>query len=335
MKIFDIPLPFYAADDGAGGDIKQDDTGDKGGGDGAAGDDKGGDDKGGDKGGDASSFLAGADDAAGDDDKKVVAPADWPEDWKAKIAGEDKDVAKLIERYKSPADVAKALREANKKIGSGKLAPSDEPMPDAEKEPEKAKEWRQARGIPDDPTGYEIPDTIKALITDADKPRLAEFTEHMHKSGVPKGAAASAMEFYFQMESQSREAISAADKGDAVETEEALRAEWGSEFRSNVTLANRFSKEITPGIDWLAARLPDGRKLGSVPEFVKAMADLGSREYGDVAFAGSDNSNKTMARKEELEGMMANDPDRYFADPKLSQEYAKIMEAEEKRSNKR
>jgi hypothetical protein len=330
MKIFDIPLPFYAEageGGGEGGADKQPDpnadqakTGD----DGDVGD-TGDKDKG-------STFLDNADDAGGDADRKVVAPADWPDDWRTKMSGEDKDAAKLLERYKSPVDVAKALSEQRKKIGAGKTA-SDEPMPDAEKEPEKAKEWRQARGIPDDPTGYEVPDTIKTLVTDDDKPRLAEFTEHMYKANVPKAAAQAAMEFYFKMDADAREAVATADRSDQADVEDLLRAEWGSEFRSNSTLAKRFAEQTVPGI--FNARLPDGRMVGNVPEFVKAFADLGMREYGDVAFAGSDNSNKTIARKQELEDMMANDPDRYFGDRKYSQEYEKIMEAEEKRNGKR
>lgn len=331
MKVFSTPLPFYAADAGAGADAGADQNAtttpqkeppaDPGAG---AGDQT-------DPGAAGGSFLAGADDASKDSDKKVVAPADWPDDWRDKMGAGDKEALKTLERYKSPADVAKALREAQKKIGAGRTL-SDEPMPDAEKEPEAAKEWRKARGIPDDPTGYEVPDAVKSLVKDEDKPRLAEFTEFMHKKGVPASAAGAAMEWYFQTEAEGAAAIAEADKADATEVEDTLRAEWGSDFRANATVAKRFAEEITPGINWFEARLPDGRTLGNVPEFVKALAELGTREYGDVAFAGGEATNKTLARKEEIERMMRDDIDAYRANPKLAQEYEAIVDAELKRN---
>jgi hypothetical protein len=65
--------------------------------------------------------------------------------------------------------------------------------------------------------------------------------------------------------------------------EETLRAEWGPEFKANSTLAKRFAEEATPGIDWFNARLADGRQLGSIPDFVRAMADMGREKFGDVS----------------------------------------------------
>lgn len=324
------PAVMWAPDDAAAAVAdKQVDAG-------AGGDDKGGDkaadsgasaDKGdGDKGGDKS-FLAGADDDKIDEKTKIVAPADWPEDWKDKITGGDKDTLKLIDRYKSPAEVAKALREANKKISAGRPA-DDEPMPDAEKEPDKAKEWRKARGIPDDPTGYAVPDTVKALVTDADKPRLAAFTEAMHAKGIPTSAAGAVMEWYFQEQDAVASAIAETDKEHSEKLQEELRSEWGSDFRANSTLAKRYGEKVFPGIPWTEARLPDGRRMGDIPDMVRALADAGRAEFGDVSFASGDAANKTMARKQELETMMAEDRAKYMADPKLGKEYEAIMDAE-------
>lgn len=280
--------------------------------------------------GEGGSFLGGADDL---EEGKVTTPADFPEDWRDKMAGEDKELRKALDRYKSPADVAKANLAAQKRLRSGQVDLA-EPMPDPEKEPDKAKDWRKARGIPDDPTGYEVPETVKAMVTDADKPRLAEFTEHMHKNNVPAPAAAAALEFYFQNIQATNEAIALADKADKGEVEEALRSEWGPEFKANSTVAKRFAEEAVPGINWFEARLPDGRLLGSVPDFVKALADMGRERYGDVSFAGQEATARTTARKEEIERIMVEDHARYENDPKMRQEYREIIEAEERRTNR-
>lgn len=325
------PAVMWAADDAAaGGADKQADAGGAGGDDKAAGADKGGDkaaadgDKGDGKGG---SFLANADDPNIDEKTKTVAPADWPEDWRDKIAAGDKDFRKLLDRYGSLPEYAKAGREAQKKLSSGKPV-DDEPMPDAEAEPEKAKEWRKARGIPDDPTGYAVPETVKNLVTDADKPRLTAFTEAMHAKGIPTSAAGAVMEWYFQEQDAIASAIAENDKEHSEKLQEELRSEWGSDFRANSTLAKRYAEKVFGDVPWTEARLPDGRRMGDIPEMVRALADAGRSEFGDVSFASGDAANKTMARKQELETMMAEDRPKYMANPAFAKEYEAIMDAE-------
>ncbi len=285
-------------------------------------DDGAGDKQGDDEGG---SFLDNADKP--DEKKDAAKPGDWPEDWRDRMAGEDKDMRKRLDRFKAPADVFKSYTELEAKFKKGPTA-SDEPMPDAEKDPEKAAEWRKARGIPPDPTGYDVPDAVKKLVTDEDKPRLATFTEHMHKANVPQQYVGPALEYYFQEQAQAAEAIAAADKADQSETEDLLREEWGPDFRPNAVIAKRFAEEVTPGVNWFSARLPDGRVLGNIPDFVKALADMGRERFGDVSLAGAENTARTQTRKAELETMMREEPDKYYGDKKHSAEYEKIMDAE-------
>ena len=51
-------------------------------------------------------------------DKPVSAPANWPEDWRAKLAGEDKSYLKTLDRFNSPADLAKAYRDAQQRLST-------------------------------------------------------------------------------------------------------------------------------------------------------------------------------------------------------------------------
>jgi hypothetical protein len=348
--IIKTPLPFYHMADGDQG---------AGGGDGnaAPGADKrepapGDDGKSGDQGNDQSkpdpapgadgmdqanakkkddgTFLGGADDL---DEKATKGQGKWPDNWRDEIAGGDKDFRKHLDRYASPADYMKAGYAAQQKIRSGNPVADDEPMPDPEKEPEKAKEWRKARGIPDDPTGYAVPDEVAKLVTDEDKPRLALFTEAMHQAGVPQKYAGAAMAWYFKEQEAANAVIAEADKADKAETEDKLREEWGSDFRANSTVAKRFAEEITPGINWFEARLPDGRKLGNIPDFVMAINRLGLAEYGDVTFAGRDAADRSTNRMKEIELIMQNDPDRYTAE--LRKEYEALMEGEVRRKEAR
>lgn len=278
-------------------------------------------DKGGDK--KASSALDLAEEGK---DKQIVAPADWPEDWKTRVAGEDKDYAKWLERVKSPVDGLKIAYDAQKKIRSGK-ANVDEPMPDPAKDAVGAKAWRKEHGIPDDPTGYELPKAVTERLTDDDKPVLATFLESFHKKNLPPSAVASVVESYLDQQEQAFAARTAADAKQAEETQDALRTELGKEFRPAVTIAKRFAEEITPGVNWFEARLDDGRKLGNIKEFVAALIDLGTQKYGDVAFAGGESSAKTMSRLEEIEHIRDQDWPKYNGDLKLQQEYQGLLDA--------
>jgi hypothetical protein len=273
------------------------------------------------------SFLANADDDKIDETVKVVAPADWPEDWRDKLAGGDAAARKRLDRFKAPGDIFKSYTELESKFKSGKPV-DDEPMPDAEAEPEKAKEWRKARGIPEDPTGYAVPETVKNLVTDADKPRLTAFTEAMHAKGIPTSAAGAVMEWYFQEQDAIASAIAENDKEHSEKLQEELRSEWGSDFRANSTLAKRYAEKVFGDVPWTEARLPDGRRMGDIPEMVRALADAGRSEFGDVSFASGDAANKTMARKQELEIMMAEDRPKYMANPAFAKEYEAIIDAE-------
>lgn len=270
-----------------------------------------------------------ADDAAGADEPVATHPAKFPENWKEEMGGADKDTLKALERYKSPADVAKALREAQKTIAKGgKGTVAEKP---AVEDAAGLKVWREQQGIPDEPTAYKLPEAVTKRITDADKPNVAFFTEAMHKRDAPTSAVTMALETYYDLQDQVQAAIDQGDKQFKTETEDVLREEWGSAYRPNMTLAKRFVEEIMPGVNMLDARLPDGRLVGSVPELVKSLVAMGTMHYGDEAFAGSDAATKTQNRKEELEQMQKTDMNKYNSDPKFRKEYIEILAAEEKR----
>jgi len=316
---FNISQPLWMpADEGAGG------------GEGGAEKVEGAADAGADKGG--ASFLANADDPAAVD-KAIAAPADWPEDWRDKLAGEDKDFRKRLDRVASMADFSKSYREAEKKITGGKkgVVALDEPMPDPEKDPEGLKAWREARGVPATPEDYAIPDTVKDLVTDADKPLIAAFTSSMHQKGISAAAVGPVMEWYFEQQQAGLDETIAKDKELNESLQEELRGEWGSEFRANSTLAKRMGEKLFGDLPWTEARMPDGRRLGDVPAMLRALASAATAEFGDVSFAGEQAASKTVAREAEIREIMRTDFDRYDNDPAMKAEFQQITEAKQKR----
>lgn len=265
-------------------------------------------------------------------DKPIAAPADFPDDWRVKMAGGDKDAAKRLDRFKTPGDVFKSYTEIEKKVTGGKTAVTA--APDGEKDPEALKAWRKDNGIPDDPTGYELPKPVQERMSDADKPILASFTEFAHKKNLPPSAVAAAAEWYVEGQEAAFETQRQNDAKAAEETQDELRKDYGQEFRGNVTMAKRFAEEITPGVNWFEARLADGRKLGNIPDFVKALVDLGSQKYGDVAFAGGEASSRTATELETIQNLMDTDFAKYDGDPAMKKRYGELLAAQEKRGKR-
>jgi hypothetical protein len=264
--------------------------------------------------------------AAADEAGKTEVKSPWGDNWREEMAGGDDDVAKAISRYGSPKGVARALREAQVAIRSGQQRL---PKPDPKDEKAMA-EWRKAEGIPDDPTGYKLPESVQKRLTDDDKPILSSFTEFAHTKGARQDVVDIAAEWYLDMAEAAQAKQLETDKADAESAEDALRKDWSNgEYKGNLTLASRFLEGV-PGLgkEWIGLRAPDGRLLGSIPEFISWAADQGRDRFGDVAFTNSDSERKHTARKEEIEKIIGTDE--YF-EKGLDKEYAAILEKELKR----
>lgn len=234
---------------------------------------------------------------------------DWSDDWREKMAGGDKDTQKLLERYTNPVSAAKALKEARALISSGKIKRD---MPDPS-DKEALAEWRKENGIPDDATGYKLPETVVKRMTDDDKPMLASFTEFAHAKGAPQQVIEIASEWYFDMAEAAAEKTAADDKQAYDDCEATLRKDWvHGEYKANMQLGKRFLDDI-PGVgaNWAEARLPDGRKLGNVPEFVTWAAEQGRNHFGDAVFANAGAESRHMSRKAEIEKIRDTDFTRY------------------------
>jgi len=247
----------------------------------------------------------------------------WPDDWRDRLAKDDPGARKLLDRHSSLSSLVKKLVEQDKMISSGKIKRD---MPDASDEKAMA-EWRKEQGIPDDPSGYKLPDTVTKALTDEDKPVLATFTEFAHKKGLPNSAVEVATEWYVSTMDQIAEQRAAADNEAREAAEDALRKDLPhGEYKASITLASRAIESI-PGVgkEWSEFRGPDGRRLGDNPEFILWAADLGREKYGDVTFANGDSERKHMARREEIEKIRNTDFDRYESEG-LDKEYRKIIE---------
>jgi hypothetical protein len=251
-----------------------------------------------------------------------------PDNWRELAAGNDEKIATLLKRYGSLNGVAKALKEKEDLIRSGKVK-RDMPDPKDEKA---MGEWRKEQGIPDDPTGYKLPDAIVKRLTDEDKPVLANFTEFAHAKNAPPAFVEMAAEWYLAGQEAAATKMAEDDAAATEAAEDELRKDWAqAEYKGNFTLAKRFMEEIPViGKVWSEARLPNGRRLGDYPEFIAWASDEGRNRYGDVTFATTDTEAKHTARKAEIEKVMSTDIGLYHSSG-MDKEYTAILEKEERR----
>ena len=136
--------------------------------------------------------------------------------------------AKGIERFKSPADLAKAYRELEVKLSKGEtLTPAAKPAADAA--PEAVAAWRTANGIPADPKDYTLkPEKIPDGAVWNDE-AAAHFAGVFHKLDLPASAAAGIVEAQLAYEADQARALDTAYENKIAEGVAALKSEWGGE----------------------------------------------------------------------------------------------------------
>lgn len=263
-------------------------------------------------------------------DKEAKPGIEWNDAIREQIADGDADMLKLLKRYGSLKTMAKALKSAQATISSGKL---QQAAPDPKDEKATA-EWRKSQGIPDDPSGYKLPETVTKRMTDEDKPLISSFTEWAHAKGARPDVVEIASEWYFDSLEKIESERIGADKEAAEQAEEELRLDWGKEYKGNLTLASRFVETI-PGVgkNWAEARMPDGRRLGDNPAFMAWASDQGRAAFGDSVFASSDSEKAHMGRRAEIEKIRDTDFDRYEREG-LDRELTQLTEKDLKRGKR-
>lgn len=238
-----------------------------------------------DKAGDAGGADgAGAAAGAVDDDAKAAAAAagasagaakaDFPDDWRQLLAGEDADYLKRLDRYTSPKAMADALIAAQNKIRSGELkAPTQFPVKGTDEE--KAT-WRKDNGLPEAPDKYDLKFESGLVIGDDDKPTVDKFLAAAHADNLAPSAVKTAVKWYFD-EREAR--IQEQQESDATlkeATEDALRAEWGGDYKRNLAMVKGLVQMAPPEISdqIMHARMPGGVAIFNDPNVLRWLSGI-------------------------------------------------------------
>lgn len=265
--------------------------------------------------------------AAGADKGAAAEP-----DWRTRLAGDDKELAKTLARYTDEAAFGKAHRALLSKMSSGELKKA---LPEGATPEEKAT-WRKENGIPENEVGYveqlALPNGL--VLGEADKPIVAEFAKAALEGNVDPKQFNGLVAKYYAIQDQQRAALEVADATFKQQSEDALRDVWkGPEFRQNLTAIQNMMAGWPEGLATrvLAGRTPDGRKLGDDPAFVRQLAGL-ARELNPAATlvpAGTTDANKGVAdRLAEIRKFRSDNPDKYDSDKKMQAEELALIDAE-------
>ncbi|WP_234819178.1 hypothetical protein [Sinorhizobium meliloti] len=237
--------------------------------------------------------------------------------FREKLAGGDETILKQLGRYKSIDAISRGFREAynTAKNGGPKL-----PALSDKSTPEEVKAYREAMGIPEDPTAYPGDFREGYQATDADKAILGDFKTAMHARNVPPAAAAAALEWYQDFATAQQQELDGNLAKVAKETQSALRNEWGGEYDGNIGAAQQLmtshlGKEGFEGM--MGLRLMDGSRLQDNIAFVKMMAQLGADYYGGNAIMTGDVETTAKTVQESIDELLAlrvSDPEKYKSD---------------------
>lgn len=236
--------------------------------------------------------------------------------FREKLAGGDEAILKQLLRYKSVDAISRGFRESYNAAKSGKKS-----IQLTEKSsPEEVKAYREANGIPDDPTAY--PGDFREGFTpsEADKAILGDFKSAMHEKNVPPAAAKAALEWYEDFAVTQKQQLDGNLAKKAKETQTLLRNEWGGEYDGNLDAAQTLltTQLGAEGFEaMMGLRLMDGSRLQDNLPFVKMMAQLGADYYGGTAIMTGDveTTSKTVQdRIDELMALRVSDPEKYKSD---------------------
>ena len=260
----------------------------------------------------------------------------WPEDWRTLAASGDEKTAKLLERYTTPAEVAKALREVNIRISKGELkAPLKK-----DATPEELKAWRTEQGIPETPDKYDLTLPDGMVIGDNDKPYVDAYAAALHAENASPSTVKAGIAAFMRARQAQVAKIAENDATHKDEVESTLVEAWGhGDYKRNVASITAMlgQADSTVADVVLNARGPDGRAIANNPAVLKWLAGH-ARELGFVGGtippAGGTNAETIDGEIKRIEATRFNaDGSRnpaYWKDDKVQARYRELLDARDR-----
>lgn len=267
--------------------------------------------------------------AATEADKPWIA-----DNWRERIAGDDSKALQRLQRFPDVGSVFKSFRELEAKFSSGQVK---QPLPE-NPTPEQIAEYRQANGIPEKFTDYNIELSDGLVIGEADRPLVDAVLERAHAVNAPPEVVNAVVDEFFHIQEERIAQRQVADESDKATLIETLKGEWGGDFRPNMlavnnTLVAHLGQDMTDLL--LTARLADGTVFGNNIEMTRGIARL-AKELNPagtvVPNAGGDQLGSIKDQIAVMEKEMRTDI-RAWQHPSNNErrgQYGKLLEARDK-----
>ena len=257
----------------------------------------------------------------------------WPTGWREQVAGEDQKLLERVGRYASPKDVFNALVAAQNKISSGELRPALGKNATAEE----IAAYRKELGIPEKPGGYSLDLGAGFVVADDDKPLIDTFLQAAHSQNMTPAQTQGALRAYYEIQEQAEAERSRRDEESRTTAEDALRTEWGQDFRPNVNRVTQLlDRVLEPSVkdEFVNARLADGTPIFNHPGILKALVQLSLiQDPSGIVAPGGGGVNDLDGRIKEIESKMGTKA--YQKDEKMQEEYRNLVDARERLGNRK
>lgn len=249
------------------------------------------------------------------------------EDWRVKFAGGDEKELKRLARFATEADVFKAYRELEKKKSSGELKA---PFPQ-DGTAEEIAAWRKDNGIPESADKYELNFDNGLVIGENDKPLIDKFVTKMHGENASPAQVKAAIASYYDIMAEQQQAIAEADVAYKDESLEALREDFGGDFKKNINAVTGLLQSAPEGVKEIleASRTPDGKILGNHPDVIKWLANIAFEINPAATVMPNSVSNPGAAINDEiatLEKMVGDRGSDYWKGPSADKNQARYRE---------
>lgn len=262
----------------------------------------------------------------------TTAEAETATDWRADLAGEDKELLGFLGRYHSKDAGLKAIKKIHDDIRSGKyIVPLGEDPTEQE-----VSDYRKRMGIPEKADAY-LESLPKGLVVgDDDRGPMLKVLEKAHAAGAPPAIANAFIEGYYELvEEQSAAQLEANDQARSA-TEEALRQEWPNpgEYKRNVNvLSNYFSglpTEVSEAI--MSAVDANGVQIANNPAVLKFFMAQALKDNPIATVVPGAGANQASAIADEIKALEKKMENRreWFKDDAAQARYQELITARDK-----
>lgn len=276
--------------------------------------------------------AAGGPDGTPGADPAVSVPADWPTDWRVKLSPDGKHT-KTLERFASPNALFDSYQAMRQKLDSGELK-STAPYPD-KGTPEAQAAWRKAHSIPEKPEDYNATFKDGLVIGEVDKPFVDDFLKVAHSVNADPAQVNGLLHWYYEQQEKAVEMQEERDVQYLQASEDALRAEWGGEYRTNINMIAGLVQTLPEEVRdlFVNARLGNGDALLNHPDMARWLVHTArtiNPVHSVVPGAGANIAGAIDDEIASIEKTMRENRPAYNADEKMQARLRELYSARER-----